>query len=76
MDNILLVLDEVDDIVATARHLAPRLLGFLAALAVFGLTVLSFLFLPKLTLGALGVLLSVALIERARTYVLPMLRRS
>ncbi len=76
MENILLVLDEVDDIVATARHLAPRLLGFLAALAVFGLTVLSFLFLPKLTLGALGVLLSVALIERARTYVLPMLRRS
>jgi hypothetical protein len=75
MENLLLVLDELDDIVTTACHLAPRLLGFLAALALFGLTVLSFLFLPKLTLGALGVLLSVALIERARTYLTPLLIR-
>lgn len=75
MENLLLVLDELDDAVATARHLAPRLLGFLAALALFGLTVLSFLFLPKLTLGALGVLASIALIERARRYVTPQIAR-
>ena len=64
MENLLLVLDEVDDVVGIVRHLAPRLLGFLAALVLFALTVLTFLFLPKVALAALGVLLSVALIDR------------
>lgn len=72
MEDLLLVLDELDDAVAAARHLAPRLLGFLAALALFALTVLSFLFLPKVTLGALGVLLSVVLLERVRRHLLPL----
>lgn len=64
MEDLLLVLDELDDAVATARHMAPRILGFMAALALFSLTVLSFLFLPKFTLAAAGVLLSVVLVER------------
>jgi hypothetical protein len=64
MENLLLVLDEVDDVVGIARHLAPRLLGFLAALVLFTLTVLIFLFLPKIALAVLAILLSVALIDR------------
>lgn len=70
MENLLLVLDEFDDAVATARHLAPRLLGFLAALALFSLTVLSFLLLPKVTLVAAGVLMSIVLIERFARWVI------
>lgn len=64
MEDLLLVLDELDDAVATARHLAPRLLGFLAALALFAFTVLGFLILPKVTLAAAAVLLSIVLIDR------------
>lgn len=70
MEDLLLVLDDLDDAVAVARHLAPRLLGFIAALALFSLTVLSFLFLPKVTLAATGVLLSIVLIDRVARRVL------
>ncbi|MET0986477.1 MAG: hypothetical protein ABW034_13835 [Steroidobacteraceae bacterium] len=64
MEDLLLALDELDDAVAAARHLAPRLLGFLAALVLFALTVLGFLILPKVTLAAAAVLLSIVLIDR------------
>jgi hypothetical protein len=64
MEDLLLVLDELDDAVATARHMSPRLLGFVVALLLFALTVMSFVFLPKFTLAAVGVLLSIVLIER------------
>lgn len=73
MENLLLVLDELDDAVAVVRHTAPRLIGFLAALALFALTVLSFLFAPKITLGVLGILLSVVLLERFRQRLLLLL---
>lgn len=72
MEDWLLVLDELDDAVAAARHMAPRLLGFIAALALFSLTVLSFLFLPKVTLAVAGVLLSIVLIERVGRRILQM----
>jgi hypothetical protein len=76
MEDLLLLWDELDDAVAAARHLAPRLLGFLAAFALFALTVLSFLFLPKVTLGALAVLLTVVLLERVRRHLLPLAKTS
>jgi hypothetical protein len=66
MENWLLALDELDDAVCVARHVAPRLLGFIAALLVFALTVVSFLFVPKITLAATGVLLTIALVDRVR----------
>jgi hypothetical protein len=64
MENLLLVLDDLDDVVGAARHLAPRLLGLMAALALFGLTVMCFLLAPWITVGALGVLLAVVLLDR------------
>ena len=70
MEDWLLVLDELDDAVATARHMAPRLIGFFAALALFALTVVSFMFVPRTTLAILGVLLSASLLERMRRHIL------
>jgi hypothetical protein len=75
MENWLLVLDELDDAVATARHMAPRLIGFFAALVLFSLTVVAFLVVPKTTLIGLGVLLSASLLERVRPQLLALAKQ-
>ncbi len=66
MENLLLVADDIDDLVHAARHTFPRLLGFLGASALFAGTVAAFLFNPQMTLGALIVLASASLFDRAR----------
>jgi hypothetical protein len=70
MERFLLVLDDFDDVLGAAMHLAPMLLGLFAALGLFALTVFSFLYTPAITVGALGVLLSYVLLERLRRRLL------
>lgn len=64
MENLLLVLDEIDDLVGAARHIAPYLFGFLIAVALFCATVAAFLYVPRITVAAVGVLFSIFLIDR------------
>lgn len=72
MENLLLVLDEIDDVVGAARHIAPYLLGFLFAVALFCATVAAFLFIPRVTVACIGVLASIFLIDRCvRRLLLP-----
>lgn len=66
MEFILLWIDELDDAVGALRHLAPKLLGLLCAIALFAGTVLALSLYPHVTLGFLAVVLSGSLAETAR----------
>jgi hypothetical protein len=66
MEFLLLWVDELDDVVGAARHLAPKILDVLLALALFVATVLAFSLAPPVMLGVLGVVLSASLFEMAR----------
>lgn len=66
MEFLLLWVDEFDDVVGAARHLAPKILGFLFALALFVATVLAFSLAPNAMLGVVGLALSASLVEAAR----------
>ena len=72
MENLLLVLDEIDDAVGAARHIAPYLFGFLFAIALFCATVMAFLYIPRVTVACVGVSFSILLIDRCvRRLLLP-----
>jgi hypothetical protein len=64
MENLLLVLDEIDDVVGAARHVAPYVFGFIAAAVLFCLTVMAFLYIPRVTVAAVAVMFSIMLIDR------------
>ena len=66
MEFLLLWADNVDDAVGAARHLAPKILSFLAAFALFVLTGFALLLAPHATLALLGLVLSASLVEQVR----------
>lgn len=66
MEFLLLWIDELDDAMGALRHLAPKILGFILAAALFVATVLAFSLASQTTLGVLAVVSSVSLIEVAR----------
>ena len=72
MEILLLWADELDDALAVLRHYAPRILGMIAALALFAATGFALILAPHVTLAVFAVILSAALFEllrrrRART---------
>ena len=66
MEFLLLWVDELDDVVGALRHLAPKILGFLAAVLLFVGTALALSLAPQATLGVVGAVLSASLIEAVR----------
>lgn len=66
MEFLLLWIDEMDDVWGALRHLAPRILGLLLALALFAASGFGLVLAPHLTVAALAVVLSAVLFEGAR----------
>jgi hypothetical protein len=66
MEFLLLWADELDDAMAVLRHYAPRILGLIAALALFAATGCALIFAPQLTLAAFAVILSATIFETLR----------
>ena len=66
MEFLLLWADDFDDVLGAARHLAPKVLGLLAAIALFAATGFALVLAPQITLGAIAVVLSAALVEIVR----------
>ncbi len=66
MEFLLLWIDDLDDALGALRHLAPKIAGFLLAVALFVLTGVALVFAPHTTLAILGVVLSASLVEFAR----------
>lgn len=66
MEFLLLWADNLDDALGVLRHLAPKILGFIAALALFALTGFALVLAPQITLAAIGLVLSASLIETVR----------
>ena len=66
MEFLLLWIDDLDDAVGAMRHMAPKILGFLAALALFAATGFALLLAPEATLAAVGIVLSASLFESVR----------
>lgn len=66
MELLLQWLDNLDDVFGVLRHLAPRILGLLGALALFAATVMALIFAPHQTLVILAVVSSATLLEGAR----------
>ena len=66
MEFLLLWIDDLDDAVGATRHLAPKILGFLCALALFAATGFALLRAPQVTLAAVGIVLSASLFESVR----------
>src|SRR5690606_8897829 len=57
MEFLLLWIDEMDDALGALRHMAPRILGLLLALALFATTGFGLVLAPHVTLTALAVVL-------------------
>lgn len=66
MEFLLLWADNLDDAMGAVRHLAPKILSFLAAFALFALTGFALMLAPQATLAVIGLMLSVPLIEHIR----------
>lgn len=66
MEFLLLWADNLDDAVGALRHLAPKILGLLAAFALFALTGFALVLAPQATLAVIGLVLSAALVEHLR----------
>ena len=66
MEFLLLWVDDLDDAVHALRHLAPKIAGFLLAVALFALTGFALVLAPQVTLAVLGVTSSVVLVEMVR----------
>ena len=66
MEFLLLWADNLDDALGALRHLAPKILSFFAAFALFALTGFALLLAPHVTLTAIGLVLSASLIESVR----------
>lgn len=66
MEFLLLWADDLDDALGAARHLAPKLLSLLAAMALFAATGLALVRAPQITLAAIAVVLSAALVDIVR----------
>ncbi|MBM0107616.1 hypothetical protein JM946_22975 [Steroidobacter sp. S1-65] len=66
MEFLLLWADNLDDALGAVRHLAPKILSFLAAFALFALTGFALMLAPEATLAVIGLMLSVPLLEHLR----------
>jgi predicted tellurium resistance membrane protein TerC len=66
MEFLLQWVDELDDALAVLRHYAPRIIGLLAALALFAATGFALVHVPHVTLGVFAVVLSATLFEALR----------
>lgn len=66
MEFLLLWADNLDDLLGALRHLAPKILGFVAALALFAATGFAMMVAPHVTLAVAGVVLSASLLESLR----------
>ena len=66
MEFLLLWADELDDAMAVLRHYAPRILGLIAALALFAATGFALIFAPHVTLAVFAVVFSATLFETLR----------
>jgi hypothetical protein len=66
MEFLLQWADELDDALAVARHYAPRILGLLAAIALFAATGFALMYAPHVTLAVFAVVLSATLFEAVR----------
>jgi len=63
MEFLLLWWDNLDDALCAARHLAPKILAFLLAFALFALTGFALVLAPQATLAAIGLMLSASLYD-------------
>ena len=66
MEFLLLWMDNLDDALGALRHLAPRIIGFLFAIALFVATGVALVVSPQTTLAIIAITSSVSLIEIAR----------
>jgi hypothetical protein len=66
MEFMLLWADDLDDALCALRHLAPKILGLVAAFALFTATGFALLRAPQATLAVIGLVLCAALIEGVR----------
>jgi uncharacterized membrane protein len=66
MEFLLQWVDELDDALAVLRHYAPRIIGLLAALALFAATGFALVHAPHVTLAVFAVVLSATLLETLR----------
>ena len=66
MEFLLLWIDELDDALGALRHMAPRIIGFVIACALFAATGFALVVAPHVTLAVIALLLSVFLFEFAR----------
>jgi len=69
MELLLQWLDNLDDVFGAVRHLAPRILGLLAAVGLFAATVTALILAPHFTLLVVAFALSVSLLEAARRLI-------
>jgi len=66
MEFLLLWVDELDDALGALRHLAPQILGFLTATALFVATGAAVLMAPQVTLTVGAIVFSASLLEVVR----------
>lgn len=66
MEFLLLWIDDLDDALGALRHLAPRILAFLAATALFAATGFALVLAPHIALTLIAVVLSASLLEAVR----------
>jgi hypothetical protein len=66
MEFLLLWADNLDDALGALRHLAPKILGFIAAFALFAATGFALVLAPQAALGVIGLIMSVSLFEGLR----------
>jgi hypothetical protein len=66
MEFLLLWVDELDDALSALRHLAPRIVGLLIALALFAATGFALVLAPQITLAGVAGVASVSLFEVLR----------
>jgi hypothetical protein len=66
MEFLLLWADNLDDALGALRHLAPKILGFIAAFALFAATGFALVLAPQAALGIIGLIMSASLIEAVR----------
>jgi len=66
MEFLLLWVDDLDDAIGAVRHLAPRIIGLLFAIALFAATGFALVAAPHVTLPVLAVIGGASIIEAGR----------
>jgi hypothetical protein len=66
MEFLLLWIDDLDDALGALRHLAPKILGFILAVALFAGTCIALVRLPQVALLVIAFVLSASLVESYR----------